>query len=1133
MNPTPRKAISLVGVFLATAIFVSQWGHFESTLDRDETLRVYPIQSEKGKANEASSLPDLNQFSDKELRTWALERRRHMKELISYSPEEALREALSYGEFESLPDLVKGMVERPFSDIVDYQVRAICDHKSHQGKVERFIVDSSGRRIQVVLTQNNRLPVSKEGIPLQGIELDGIAVIRKDVFQVVEDADLIWAKSKLTQATIATNKDPNDRSIYAISGGSLFEFSDYEQLQSLESKLSSEDTRPGLTTGSSAYQARLKSVGYPIEMESSIATQSVSTDETRDYLIIRVEFSNIEGTPFEKDSLQNLLDTHVSPTLAYYSYNKSTVSGTVTDKVYQLSNSANYSDSDDLYDDAVAAYIADGNPNPNTIYDHVAISFPDIGFSWAGLASVGGREQWLQGSVDAETIVHELGHNYGLSHALYWDFGNSSDPVSPSGSSIDYGDIFDIMGSGGLESGHFNMAAKEYLDWIDSSSWSDLSSESDNGTYRIYAFDNVSASGLQALRIKKSEAGGYYWLGLRQEYPGIANLNRGAYLTWQQPGTYNNQTNLVDTTPLSASGKTDAGLTIGKTYSDELAGVHITPLEYGTDSYGAYIDVSVNFGDFPSNQSPSGTLTATNSGTARSPIPFSFNGSDPDGDDLSYHWDFGDGTVELSEASIDHSFPVGGSYTLTLTVSDQKGGTFTQQATIEVSDPTTETTTRTSGTSARLTSLATDGSFVVAAGDDGVFLRSADGVTWTDQGSLNSNLKIHEMIWTGSEYLAVGMDYNWGIEGWVGSVQTSQTGEFWTEELQTDEEIPNWGILSVAYNPATETAIAIQSDGKLRVRDPQGSWTIQDIGLDPLAFASGGPDGASIIWDGTQYVLGGYDFSQTDLSERLVIMTSVDGTTWTKIDPSDSGLLGWYGLDVLSLLNGQLVGSGFAAGIVFSEDSGQSWSNNSPNSDFEASAFAYGNGVYSAHFRPDEQDSRSARDFLSSDGQTWQPAGESENEYNDRIFFSNTFISIGDNGLIVQSAPFSTATESEYESWISGYFSSSTQQGADNNPDGDWATNFMEYALGSDPSNPNSVPQLPSIGRDAGDQIIASIPRFALSDVIVTLELSNDLENWTEVSTTKSVDSESLLELTTTQSYPESDKAFFRIAFRL
>ncbi len=92
------------------------------------------------------------------------------------------------------------------------------------------------------------------------------------------------------------------------------------------------------------------------------------------------------------------------------------------------------------------------------------------------------------------------------------------------------------------------------------------------------------------------------------------------------------------------------------------------------------------------------------SGQVGSPITLDGSGSyDPDGDILSFLWDFGDGSPMLDswpEATVTHAYAAAGTYTVTLTVSDDDGA--------EDSDTTTATVTDGSGEPGGIAGTVTD-----------------------------------------------------------------------------------------------------------------------------------------------------------------------------------------------------------------------------------------------------------------------------------------------------------------------------------------------------------------------------------------------------------------------------------------
>ncbi|GJM37310.1 MAG: hypothetical protein DHS20C19_06770 [Acidimicrobiales bacterium] len=94
--------------------------------------------------------------------------------------------------------------------------------------------------------------------------------------------------------------------------------------------------------------------------------------------------------------------------------------------------------------------------------------------------------------------------------------------------------------------------------------------------------------------------------------------------------------------------------------------------------------IAIRF-DGGNNQQPTALLTADQT-DGPAPLTVAFDGSgstDPDGTILQYDWDFGDGASD-SGAMVTHDYPVNGTYTAELTVTDNSGGTDTDDIIIRV-----------------------------------------------------------------------------------------------------------------------------------------------------------------------------------------------------------------------------------------------------------------------------------------------------------------------------------------------------------------------------------------------------------------------------------------------------------------
>ncbi len=106
-----------------------------------------------------------------------------------------------------------------------------------------------------------------------------------------------------------------------------------------------------------------------------------------------------------------------------------------------------------------------------TSTDHVLVYFPRMSAcgGWAGLASIGGGNIWVNGTPIVDVFTHEFGHNLGLGHAntaTCTSAGSRVPLASLSSCTIrEYQDTADVMGYAiaGKESGNLNTALADHL----------------------------------------------------------------------------------------------------------------------------------------------------------------------------------------------------------------------------------------------------------------------------------------------------------------------------------------------------------------------------------------------------------------------------------------------------------------------------------------------------------------------------------------------------------------------------------------------------------------------------------------------------------------------------------------------
>ncbi|HKP97917.1 MAG TPA: hypothetical protein VJ385_19430 [Fibrobacteria bacterium] len=178
-------------------------------------------------------------------------------------------------------------------------------------------------------------------------------------------------------------------------------------------------------------------------------------------------------------------------------------------------------------------------------------------------------------------------------------------------------------------------------------------------------------------------------------------------------------------------------------------------------------------------------------------------------------------------------------------------------------------------------------------------------VLWTSGKAAN----LSSMAWNGSLMVAVG----WRSEDTSGLILTSPDGVTWTPHPSGTKSF----LYSVAWAEGQFVAVGGPTDslsgGTAILTSPDGiAWTPRDVGLTNVLF--------SVTWTGSQWVaVGGVSRNGAG---SAVIVTSPDGATWT---PRNSGISGADKLlDDVVWTGGKLVAAGYPGLIVTSPD-GETW----------------------------------------------------------------------------------------------------------------------------------------------------------------------------------------------------------------
>jgi hypothetical protein len=993
----------------------------------------------------------------------ARKRRSILLGMFASDPQGVLAHSLSFDEYARTPESLLPLVEKPFSTTADYTCVPVCPGGEALPPRAWQVVPNEmtlreGDRLKVYTLGARREIGSKRDLPVQGVALEGMAVMRDGVFQRVLPGEvpaverMFESAQQNSSVSFATGKAIAGEPLRAVAGGKLFSFANEEELVKFDTAVASLDAKPGPQAASRLifalpYQADGGAGGFNFEAAEFAAAAAAEswTCSPKRVFIIRVDFSDKAGEPISKAAAESALAGSAATAVSEMSYGKTSISGTVSANVYRMPNpstayagtlvagSASFTSlNTDLLRDAKerfrtlksgldAGVNIGGDDQSYGEFDVVGVYFADIGaynagVKYAGLASMGKGDLWMQGSNEPKVYVHEFGHIYGLGHSNFWLTTDQTSAVG-AGAEKEYGDVYDVMGSGELPQGHFHPQAKHRLFWLGDNQC-ELSATADGArTLRLYRIDSAidgseSPTRLRGIRIPKA-TGEYYWIGYRGAYSDNPHLSRGAYLLWQRSGQDNSC--LIDSLPATLGDKTDAALHVGRTYSDAAstpnAEVHITPIGFGGTNGDRYIDLRINQGTFTGNNAPT-VPSITFSGTlrARTEIFFEAPATDADGDELAYFWSFSDGTVSggtgVSASSFAHSFIVGGSQTVTVTVSDMKGGVRTESTAVDIYDPVVNFTAggSGSGTDGDLLGIATNGVLLVAVGtagsgaDKAVIRTSSDGVIWTSRSVTEStlNLKLRAVHWNGQRFVAVGTDYS--SDGkWVGVIYTSENGASWTRRYTATQAGTGLHCVSSgngSYVVGGEGGALLQSSNGL-------SW--QSLNLLPATHKAAG-----IAYGAGTFVLTAHRYDNTSGSGEARVLTSSNGIDWTDytsgsgIDPS------WQDLREIAFLNDRFVASGWKAKLRVSTDGGKTFFTTRTATE-EMRAFGYYGGLYFASgFETIGSGSLESKKWVhmySMDGERWDRSDSAHSGVSDAVVFGGRIMTVSEGGSVRRSEP--------------------------------------------------------------------------------------------------------------------------------
>lgn len=658
-------------------------------------------------------------------------------------------------------------------------------------------------------------------------------------------------------------------SVAAVVGDRVVRFEKVAALRAFEAQLMQEEARLGPHVRTEALLESLENqpdssgIDFPLD-------ESPWTETPKSVLIVIADFADLQDDGISQSDLQTRLNGNMSDAVRDFSHGATWLAGDVSPKVV-LQNVASYTTLGQIRTDAFAA-LADLNTGLDPAdYDLLGVVFPRIGFTWAGIASLGGTSFSINGAYADDVYVHEIGHNYGLEHASLWRTTDGSvlGPLDTSDYvAYEYGNRLDVMGWGNTPEGHFTVHGKQRMDWLESQI---AEVSSGNSTQRIHASDHRTSDEQPVLAVRAPKCSdGHYWVEVRSrlsegfgfEYEG-STLSRGVLISWQRPqDAY--KTYLLNFGPGNAL---EPALEMGRTWSDPAGCVHLTPIARGGSGVDAWADVQVNF-DVSANMPPTAVLRSPPYIHTRVHTRLEVEATDPDGDDFAYFWQVGDEPSENSPM-VERYWEASYFGQVQVTVSDMKGGVATPTPTLFVVEPLAfPWTNQDVWSDAHVwEQVHTDGNRLVVVGGSSWVARSDNGVNWTLGSTPGEFVHFAEVNKLGNRWVGQGLRWDWNLNHFKEAFFYSNDGLVWTAAYELAHQLDD--VRDMACNGSS--CVAVGPLGVL-VRSTDGvNWTRTTF--------PGGHSLYNIVWTGAEYRATGY-LEQVG-PVQSVAFTSPDGISWS------------------------------------------------------------------------------------------------------------------------------------------------------------------------------------------------------------------------------------------------------------